>query len=122
MESGEEEDPGPHSSFQLVSHRALPAQSIVIQTVQAHSPYDYRDRKGRVTQGKVGDTRVQVFREAPGESCRIPWLERGWKSKRLSMNFMNALHYGQRLEQAIRMRNCVISPEVRDPDLLRKVV
>jgi hypothetical protein len=122
MESGEDEEPGPHSSFQLVSHRAIPAKSIVIQTVQAHSPYESRDRKGKVTQGKVGDMRVQVFREAPGESCRIPWLERGWKSKRLSLNFMKALHYGQRLEQAIRMRNCIISPEVRDPDLLRKVV
>jgi len=122
MESGEEDDPGPHSSFQLVSHRALPAQSIVIQTIQAQRPYESRDRKGRVTQGKVGDMRVQVFREMPGESRPIPWLERGWRSKRLSLNFMNALQYGQRLEQAIRMRNCAISPEVRDPDLLRKVV
>lgn len=121
-DSGEEGDPGPHSSFKTVSTVAIPARSIVIQTVQAQKPYDYRDRTGRVNKGKAGDTHVHVLSEQ-GEGARhITWLERGWRSKRLSNNFMKALHYGQRLEQAIRMRNGSLSPEVIDRDLVRRVV
>jgi hypothetical protein len=121
-ESGEDGDPGPHSSFKLVSKVAIPARSIVIETVQAQKPYDYRDRTGRVNRGKPGDTRVHVLSEQGEAACHIPWLERGWRSKRLSNNFMKALHYGQRLEQAIRMRNGSLSPEVIDRELVRRVV
>ena len=121
-DSGEDGDPGPHSSFKTVSTVAIPARSIVIQTVQAREPYDYRDRTGRVNKGKPGDTHVHVL-SAQGEgACHITWLERGWRSKRLSTNFMKALHYGQRLEQAIRMRNGSLSPEVIDRELIRRVV
>ena len=119
-DSGEDGDPGPHSSFKLVSKVAIPARSIVIETVQAQKPYDYRDRTGRVNKGKPGDTRVHVFSEEG--ACHIPWLERVWRSKRLSNNFMKALHYGQRLEQAIRTRNGSLSPEVIDRDLIRRIV
>jgi len=121
-ESSEDGDPGPHSSFKLVSTVAIPARSIVIQTVQAREPYDYRDRTGRVNKGKPGDTHVHVLSEQGEGACHITWLERGWRSKRLSTNFMKALHYGQRLEQAIRMRSDSLSPEVIDRELIRRVV
>jgi len=75
-----------------------------------------------VNKGKAGDTRVHVLSEQGEAACHITWLERGWRSKRLSNNFMKALHYGQRLEQAIRMRNGSLSPEVIDRELIRRVV
>ena len=120
--SSESEDPGPHSSFALVSSAAIPSKSIVIKAVRAQEPYSYTDMTGKLVSGKVGDTRVEVLRESIDGPRSISWLERGWRSKRLTSNFMKAFLYAQRVEQVIRTEDRTICPEVIDRDLLRRVV
>ena len=80
------------------------------------------DSSGKMVWGKTGDTRVEVLRESSDGTRSICWLERGWRSKRLAANFMNAFHYAQRVEQALRIESKPLSPEVIDRDLLRRVV
>jgi hypothetical protein len=122
MESADDGDPGPSTSFTVLSKVTIPQQSIVIRAVRAQEPYSYTDTSGKMLYGKTGDTRVEVLRESSDGLCNIMWLERGWRSKRLTANFMKAFHYAQRVEQAIRMENKSLSPEVIDRDLLRRVV
>jgi hypothetical protein len=122
MESSEEEDPGPDHSFKVVTKVAIPQKSLVIKTVQARQPYEYTDKQGKPILGKVGDTRVEVLKECTDGVQNIPWLERGWHSKRTSNNFMKAFHYTQRLEQFLRQREYAVVPEVVDRELLRKVI
>ncbi len=122
MELSEEDDPGPSHSFKVVTKVAIPQQSLVIQTIQARQPYEYTDKQGKPILGKVGDTRVEVLRQSTDGVQTIPWLERGWHSKRTSDNYMKAFHYTQRLEQFLRRRESAVVPEVVDRDLLRKVI
>jgi hypothetical protein len=122
MESADDDDPGPHSSFAVVNSVAIPSKSIVIKTVRAQEPYVYTDTTGKTVSGKMGDTRVEVLRESSDGPHNILWLERGWRSKRQTSNFMKAFLYAQRVEQLIRMEDYAISPEVIDRDLLRRVV
>jgi len=121
MESADDGDPGPCSSFTVLSQVTIPTTSIIIKAVQAQEPYSYVDSAGRVIVGKSGDTKVEVL-SGPSDGARnILWLERGWRSKRLAANFMKAFHYAQRVEQVIRMEKKVLSPEVIDRELLRRV-
>lgn len=122
MESSDEGDPGPDSSFKLVTRVTIPQKSLVIKTVQARQVYEYVDKKGKPVLGKVGDTRVEVLKDCSGDVQKIHWLERGWHSKRTSDNFMKAFHYTQRLELFLRRQECAVMPEVVDRELLRKVI
>ncbi len=122
MESTDDGDPGPQSSFTVLSTVKIPKKSIVIKTVRAQEPYTYIDSSGKTVSGKMGDTRVEVLRESADGTRSISWLERGWRSKRLPANFMHAFHYAQRVEQALRIESKPLSPEVIDRDLLRRVV
>jgi hypothetical protein len=121
MESADDGDPGPCSSFTVLSQVTIPTTSIIIKTVQAQEPYSYVDSTGRVIVGKSGDTKVEVLSGPLDGARNILWLERGWRSKRLAANFMKAFHYAQRVEQVIRMEKKVLSPEVIDRELLRRV-
>lgn len=122
MESSDEGDPGPDSSFKLVTKVAIPQKSLVIKTIQARQSYEYIDRKGNPLVGKIGDTRVEVLKECSDGIQKVHWLERGWHSKRRTENFMKAFHYTQRLEQTLRRQEYAVLPEVVDRELLRKVI
>jgi len=122
METSDEGDPGPDSSFKLVTKVSIPQKSLVIKTIQARQPYEYLDKKGNPSIGKIGDTRVEVVKECSDGLQKIHWLEHGWRSKRTTNNFMKAFYYTQRLEQVLRRQEYSILPEVIDRELLRKVI
>ncbi len=122
MESSDDGDPGPSTTYKVVSRVLIPQKSIVIQTLQVKEPVHIIDNNGKPTICKAGDTRVEVMQHRPEGPRKIQWLERGWHSKRTVSNFMKAFHYSQRLEQVLKRPEYAVYPEVVDRELLRRII